>query len=356
MDEQTLRQYFVTAEARDLYHALPSHIAAHLQLPTHTILESLVVAMFNGEAVLHWELECPVCHAFGEIPNLLQNPLHEHVCMGCGSTFTVHVDHEAQITFSPHPIFRELGPDADDAEYRKSLRQRFPPTTVNELMAVQRFRDWAQNEPLPSGEYLEVRSTTIWFSDLTGSTVLYARNGDPFAYHLVREHFDIVGQAIQEAEGALVKTIGDGVMAVFLTGVQALRASLAANEQLEVFNAENQLDGERCLRLKIGIHTGPAIVVTLNDRLDYFGTTVNMAARVSSLAQGGQILMTEAAYAHSGVASIAKSYPLVPFDSYVRGLDDPVKGYCICLNNTTIPEKPSRKGLLGFFDRLGKRV
>lgn len=216
---------------------------------------------------------------------------------------------------------------ADAPEFQSAIRQRFAPTTAHELLTVQRFRDWARDEPLPEGEYLEVSHTTIWFSDLTGSTALYARNGDPFAYQLVRKHFDLVFQAIRGAGGAVVKTMGDGVMGVFVSGEGALRAALAGHQALDEFNNERALVGDRRLALKIGIHAGPTIAVTLNDRLDYFGTTVNVAARISDLARGTETVFTETLLDKPGVQEIIAQHTVEPFRANVRGLDQEFKNY-----------------------------
>lgn len=322
-----LRIYFLTAEARAVHHARPSHIASRIEQPLRVTLEELVEAIFHGDATLNWELECPHCHGLSNITNIFYLTPHDIVCPMCSGEFTVHADHEAQVSFTPHPTLRTLSPEADDADYKAGIRRHFPPTMVHDLMTVQRFREWAQNEPLPPNEYLEVRQTTLWFSDLTGSTALYARNGDPFAYRLVREHFDLVTEAIHNAAGAVVKTIGDGVMAVFTTGEQALRAALDVNDRLTDFNRDNDL-GETCrLRLKIGIHTSPAIVVTLNDRLDYFGTTVNIASRVSNMAEGEEIIITADTYGAAGVQALTAPLQLVDCFADVRGLDDPVPIY-----------------------------
>ncbi len=322
-----LRDYFLKTEPRNVYHVLPAHVAAELDVPPRLALETLVEAMFQGDAVLHWELQCPYCKGRGDAPNLLRHTLHDHVCGACGMTFDVHLDHEAQIAFSPHPNLRALGEEADDEAYRKELRKECTPTTAHELMTIQRFREWARNEPFPTGEYLDVSRLTLWFSDLTGSTAIYARNGDPFAYHLVREHFDVISAAVQDSQGALVKTIGDGVMAVFSDAQHAFQAALRANRELEAFNEGHDLRNDRQLLLKVGIHTGPAIVVTLNDRLDYFGTTVNVASRVSNLALGQEIVLTESSYAEIDVPALASDLPLDRFRTPIRGLDDPIVAY-----------------------------
>ena len=86
-------------------------------------------------------------------------------------------------------------------------------------------------------------------------------------------HFDVLKQVIAEEDGAMVKTIGDAVMAVFRQPASALRAMLHAQQRLAA-----PTEGMAPLQLKAGLHMGPCIAVTLNDRLDYFGSTVNMAA------------------------------------------------------------------------------
>lgn len=346
----TLRTHFLRADEPAIWHARPSQIAYHLSTPTRSTLETLVDAMFAGDAILHWELECPMCKAVAGIADPLQAPLHEATCEACGAHFSPRVDQETQVTFSPHPTLRDLDLHTGGSPHRHELHQQFPPTPVHELMTVQKFRDWAQNEPLPPGEYLAVQKMTLWFSDLTGSTALYARNGDPFAYNLVREHFDIITGAIQQAGGAVVKTIGDGVMAVFSTAKQGLQAALDANQRLDAFNEASNLEGDRRLSLKVGIHCGPAIVVTLNERLDYFGTTVNIASRVSNLAKGKEIMLTQAAYTAPELADMVSAYKTDLFESDIRGLENRV---AVCrVQLAPKPEAP-RRGLLGFLDRLG---
>ncbi len=347
---QRIKTYFRQAPARDVYHARPSQIAAANDAPTRATLETLVDAMFAGDVVLHWELECPVCKGFMDITNPFQTPLHEATCPACHTHFTIHTDAETQVTFSPHPALRHLEDSPADQAYRHELHTRFPPTTVYELMTVQTFRDWAQNEPLPHGEYLEVRKMVLWFSDLTGSTALYARNGDPLAFNLVSEHFAIVTDAILNAGGAVVKTIGDGVMATFTGATQGLQAAIDANTRLEAFNNEHQLRDDRRLHLKIGIHAGPAIVVTLNERLDYFGTTVNIAARVSNLAKEQEILLTQAVYTEPGIAAMEKPYRRDSFISPIRGLENSVALHRLRLN-----PQPQRKSLWDILGQLTKK-
>src|SRR6185437_10449918 len=126
----------------------------------------------------------------------------------------------------------------------------------------------------------------ILFTDLRASTRLYRQIGDAPAFGVVLDHFDVLRAAVAAEGGAVVKTIGDAVMATFQRPVAALHAVLAAQRALA-----SPAAGARPLRLKAGLHYGPCIAVTLNDRLDYFGSTVNIAARLVGLSGGSDIIL-----------------------------------------------------------------
>ena len=159
--------------------------------------------------------------------------------------------------------------------------------TAAEVTALQVFRDLFAHEALRPGDQISVGSLTVLFTDLRNSTQMYREIGDATAFGHVMNHFDVLKQAIAEEDGALVKTIGDAVMAVFRRPASALRAMLKAQQTLA-----SPPDGMQPLTLKAGLHTGPCIAVTLNDRLDYFGSTVNMAARLESLSNGNDVIVS----------------------------------------------------------------
>ena len=93
---------------------------------------------------------------------------------------------------------------------------------------------------------------------------------------------------IREHDGAIVKTIGDAVMAAFHEPLQGLRAAIAMQERVAEFNAKST----EPIVLKLGLHEGPCIAVTLNDRLDYFGQTVNLTARLQGESEGGDVVVS----------------------------------------------------------------
>jgi class 3 adenylate cyclase len=191
--------------------------------------------------------------------------------------------------------------------------------TAAEVTALQIFRDLFASEALRPGEQISVGTLTILFTDLRHSTQLYREIGDATAFGRVMNHFDVLKKAIAEEDGALVKTIGDAVMAVFRHPPSALKAMLRAQQILAA-----PPDGGSPLILKAGIHTGPCIAVTLNDRLDYFGSTVNMAARLEGLSTGNDVIISGALYDDPEVRELIESTDLEasPFDVELKGFEN----------------------------------
>ncbi|MCS7072383.1 MAG: adenylate/guanylate cyclase domain-containing protein, partial [Anaerolinea sp.] len=177
---------------------------------------------------------------------------------------------------------------ADRLVILERMRWSDQAVTAAEVTTLQIFRDLFSSEALRPDARISVGALTIVFTDLKGSSRLYREIGDAPAFGLVMNHFDVLRTAIAAENGAIVKTLGDAVMAVFRRPVNALRAIAWAQEQLAAAPTP--------LVLKAGVHSGPSIAVTLNERLDYFGTNVNLAARLADLSQGGDIVISEAVY------------------------------------------------------------
>jgi len=195
--------------------------------------------------------------------------------------------------------------------------------TAHEVTTLQAFRELFADATLRPGDEAGVGQVTILFTDLRGSTALYEQIGDAAAFNLVREHFAVLGKAVRDANGAIVKTIGDAVMAAFADPADAVRAALAI--RADVAALDRRLLAERglsdgALVVKVGVHTGPSIAVNLNDRLDYFGTTVNMAARLQGQSQGGDIVLSR---------SVAEDPAVRPLLAHVTAREETVllKGF-----------------------------
>jgi class 3 adenylate cyclase len=177
---------------------------------------------------------------------------------------------------------------------------------------------------IQSAEGLGVQDISILFTDLKGSTALYDRIGDLKAFALVNQHFDHLGKAIKANRGAVVKTIGDAVMASFEDPSDAVRA---AKEMLAEIERLNALSGSREIVLKIGVHRGASIAVTLNGRLDFFGQTVNVAARVQGLADADEIYVTDEVYTSPGVIDLLGGLKVTADRVSLKGVQHPVKVY-----------------------------
>ncbi|HET6669040.1 MAG TPA: DUF5939 domain-containing protein, partial [Pyrinomonadaceae bacterium] len=192
---------------------------------------------------------------------------------------------------SPASLNLENGSDAEHLFILERLSWSDQAATAAEVTALQIFRDLFSSEALRPGDQISVGTLTVLFTDLKNSTRLYRDIGDATAFGRVMNHFDVLKRAIAQADGALVKTIGDAVMGVFRNPASALAAMLQAQEELAV-----PPEGTAPLTLKAGIHIGPCIAVTLNERLDYFGSTVNMAARLEGLSTGNDVVISAAVY------------------------------------------------------------
>jgi class 3 adenylate cyclase len=206
------------------------------------------------------------------------------------------------------------------------LARRKPFLTAKRLLTNQVFRDIYGTDTIDVDQRLKITSLTFLFTDLRGSTELYDRVGDLVAFDLVRAHFQVLNEIVATEAGAVVKTIGDAVMATFPTPDRALAAALRMREAMRRLNdGHNGHD----LLLKIGIHEGPCLAVVLNDRQDYFGTTVNIASRVQGLADSRSILATGPVVTHPQAASLLATSGLspVPQRRALRGIAEELAVY-----------------------------
>lgn len=194
--------------------------------------------------------------------------------------------------------------------------------TARAVTGLQAFRDLFADQVLRPDEDVAIDSVTLMFTDLEGSTALYQRIGDGAAYHLVRDHFAYLGEAVRRHEGTLVKTIGDAVMAAFADPAQAVAAALSVQRHVGDFNAR-QPDGG--IRIKMGLHLGPCIAVTMNGRLDYFGSTVNLAARLQGQSGGGDVVISEALAGDPGVRPLLAPFMLATESAMLKGFAEPVR-------------------------------
>lgn len=349
-----------------------------------TVLELCLRATRAGLLESRWEVVCQLCRGpAGAAETLGELDAHAH-CESCRVDVDADFERSLELTFSPSPSIRELdvrdfcvgGPGVTPhivAQQLLAPHERRPLTlalepgayrlrtlgvegatafevepgdtrptvtfanetgetryvlvertawsdeaaTAADVTALQAFRDLFAAEALRPGEKMAVGSLTVLFTDLRDSTRLYREIGDAPAYGSVVSHFDVLRAAVSDEGGAIVKTIGDAVMAVFRRPVSSLRAVVRAQRELAVPRA-----GQRPLLLKAGVHQGPCLAVTLNGRLDYFGSTVNAAARIVGLSHGEDVVVSDSVKRDPEVAVLLDDFVVDHLDATLKGFDD----------------------------------
>jgi class 3 adenylate cyclase len=206
---------------------------------------------------------------------------------------TVEDGAEAAITLAPNGrlAVRNARSTPVKISIERVEKEEEQAATAAIVTTLQEFRDLFATEALAPGVELAIGSLALLFSDLKGSTAMYDKIGDAPAYAIVRRHFEFMVERVRRLQGAVVKTMGDAVMAVFRSPLDAVRCALVIQREWK----------EPSVGIKIGVHAGPCIAVTSTDYLDYFGSTVNIAARTQAQSVGGDIVISDPVLKTTGV-------------------------------------------------------
>jgi len=191
-------------------------------------------------------------------------------------------------------------------------------TTATQVTALQEFRDLFGAEVLAPGHQVAVRDIAFVFSDLKGSTSLYEGVGDASAYSRVNRHFEFIRERIVRYRGAVVKTMGDAVMGAFHRLDDAAATAFAIQREIDAWCASQAITPS--LVLKTGLHHGPVIAVNANGQLDYFGRTVNVAARLSAESVGGDVVLLAAVMDELG--ELPEVVAVERFQARLRGVEE----------------------------------
>ncbi|MFQ6023276.1 MAG: adenylate/guanylate cyclase domain-containing protein [Acidiferrobacterales bacterium] len=209
--------------------------------------------------------------------------------------------------------------------------------TAHRATALQAFRDLFNEDVLRPGDNVDIDYITLMFTDLKGSTALYERIGDPQAYSLVREHYAIIGKVVREHNGAIVKTIGDAIMGAFANPADAVRCGIQMHADFAQFNATS---GKEPVIIKLGLHTGRCIAVTLNNRLDYYGTAANKAARLESQSDGGDIVISPELVNDAGVKAVLVEFSPREEEAVLKGFNKPMRFLRITAEELAAKRRP----------------
>lgn len=168
---------------------------------------------------------------------------------------------------------------------------------------------------LPDTHQRDTAVRSVMFTDIVGSTEMAQRLGDDIAFELVETHDAIVRAAVAENRGRVIKHTGDGIMAVFVSPVAAVKAACRIQNAVEALKPE---PGRPDFKVRIGAAAGEPI--ERGD--DFFGTTVNLAARLCAHAEPGKVLVT------NGIAELClgKGMQFAEMrDANLRGFDEPIR-------------------------------
>jgi class 3 adenylate cyclase len=184
------------------------------------------------------------------------------------------------------------------------MASRVDALTAARAASMALFRELFPQELLAPGRLATVSTVTLLVTalDPIQADALYRDLGDARAFAVIHEHFQRLDDAIRRSGGAVVKTQGEGVIASFDDVTAAVRTALELLDHLAKGEAT------RSLHLRSGVHRGPTLAATLNDHLDYFGTTARDAARTLLYARRGELVLTQPVAADPAVAALLNEH------------------------------------------------
>lgn len=334
-----IQNYIEHTNEDGMFHIDIYKLAEENRISRRDMLRACLQALQDGHFVMEWVYHCPHCGGVPKETVTLHEATHEDYCPVYKGTFTNTIDSNIEVFFSIHPS-KAVGNQVLKDRYHSLIRSGIAeqmhfdwrsPTTIYAVDVIQHpfYREYFGGETLPQDQSLELMNSSTLFTDIKSSTRMYSDLGDAKAFGLVREHFRILFEYLEKYNGLPVKTIGDAVLGSFIDGRHAIQAAIEAQQALRAFY-QSRPENER-IEVKIGIHSGPTILVALNNRLDYFGTTVNLAARVQAVAQPNEIVLSEKVFSPVEHKSLLATYVRPVYRSHhtFKGLDGEYQVYHI---------------------------
>lgn len=325
-----VKDFILEMNDQDLYHIDLINIKNKLNLSKKELLDNFINLVFEGILMIEWIYHCPHCGNVAKDVLSLHNATHEDYCDECQVNFSNCLDSNIEVFFNIHPGIKQLS-DVYKNEYSQKLKRDLDLYGNNcwkkestifglELIQNNNFRNLIGDDILKSDQSLEILKVTILFTDVKGSTSLYNTLGDMKAFSLIREHFKILFDVISKNNGVPVKTIGDAIMGVFLNEEDGLKASLEMQENLIKFYDVK----EQKIEIRIGVYTGSSLLVNLNGKLDYFGQSVNKAARIESSAEPNEVVISYDIFERN--KKLIKSYKNISFsEKMYKGFEEKQK-------------------------------
>ena len=175
--------------------------------------------------------------------------------------------------------------EADDFLVFESLAWTEDKFLAGEALSNSHIRTLLNDDLLKSGVKLDIGEQIILFTDIVGSTPMYKKLGDSKAFVAVQDHYQEIAEIIKSNRGVVVKFIGDAVMAAFTDAGLAFKANRQIHHSFK--------NNKNSLVLRTSFHIGQVLCVNMNVGLDYFGQTVNTAAKLQGWADGYETAVSE---------------------------------------------------------------
>ena len=312
---RTLYRFLMGESVDALLHLNPNFIAVNCRFNPQQMLNLVVEGVVHGLFEMHWDIVCPHCGRLADHTHRLNGIKEENYCQSCHVSFVNYADENITVTVSPHPNLFSTQPKVDN----KQPDDRLKPVTALDLIGIPAFREHFSEQVPALDQSIKIRSVSVLFTDLIHSTALYSRMGDLSAYAFVKDHFDLLFNEIVAHSGGIIKTIGDAVMAVFRDAKTPIEVSFHIKEKLAKLLV--QRFGDENSGIKLGISSGTALIVNMNNTLDLFGSTVNLAARIVNFADQQSVAVTPAIMADLEVQKYLAKENLI-----VQTLSEKLKG------------------------------
>jgi len=201
--------------------------------------------------------------------------------------------------------------------------------TAAQVAAVPLFRQLFPQQVFDTSRLVSTEQVTLLATGITNIDAIYSEYGDAEAYRVIQEHLKMIEVVIQRGHGAVVKVVGEGILAAFDDAADAVATALIAQQQVAASESTAQLN------MGIGVHTGAALVTTVNDRLAYFGAAARIVAALPHLADNS-VILTEAVFADPLVAELLKQQKCI---GKITQLDLPGKSNQLVQFCTVLEEK-----------------
>lgn len=272
------------------------------------LLKGVTIGLFS----IDWKMYHLDCAVVTKKVSSFREVLERHHCPACNADYDISTDETLIITFSPSENITGIAVKTEEVEHVNHDGLK-----ASQLMHNTYFRKYFSSEVVAEDAGIRIQNITILFTDIKESTNLYEKVGDLNAFRLVKKHFTAVESIVAKYNGVVVKTIGDAVMASFTVTSDGLLAAI--DIQNHFISAAEDLK----VAIKMGLHSGPALVVNLNDKLDYFGTTINIAARVQNLSKGGDVFISKTIFDDARCVGKLKSMPAIfKYKAKLKGIKD----------------------------------